>query len=237
MLEEALSRLFDEPVKVTGAGRTDSGVHATGQVVSLTTTAAFPFERLDQALNATLPADCSVRESARVDGDFSARFSARERTYIYAILNRAQRSASFARFAWHVSQPLDLGAMSAAAAQAVGEHDFRAFCSLVPEGLSEPGSTVRTVTRFSVERRGELIRLEIAANGFLHRMVRSLAGTLAECGRARGTPESLAQMLARAQPATRPIAPAHGLYLAGVLYPDGYNSFAEPPVFGGGGLA
>ncbi len=238
MLEEALSRLFDEPVKVTGAGRTDSGVHATGQVVSLTTTAAFPFERLDQALNATLPSDCSVRESALVDGDFSARFSARERTYIYAILNRAQRSASFARFAWHVSQPLDLDAMSAAAAQAIGEHDFRSFCSLVPEGASgEPGSTVRTVTRFTVQRRGELIRLEIAANGFLHRMVRSLAGTLAERGRARGTPESLAQMLARAQPATRPIAPAQGLYLAGVRYTDGYDSFSEPPVFGAGGSA
>lgn len=232
-MEEALSRLFDAPIKVTGAGRTDTGVHATGQVVSLETPAQFPFERLALALNATLPPDCSVRESAVVDADFSARFSARERTYVYAILNRPQRSASFGRLAWYVAQPLDVEAMRAAAAHAVGEHDFRSFCSLVPEGAEgEPSSTVRTVTRFSVEPHGELIRLEIAANGFLRRMVRSLAGTLAECGRARGSPDGVAQMLARAQPGSRPIAPAQGLYLAGVRYFDGYDSFAEPPLFG-----
>jgi tRNA pseudouridine38-40 synthase len=232
-LEEALSRLFDAPVKVTGAGRTDTGVHATGQVVSLETAAPFPFERLALALNATLPPDCSIRETAIVDADFSARFSARERTYVYAILNRPQRSASLGRLAWHVAQPLDLDAMRVAAAHAVGEHDFRAFCSLLPEGSNGgPSSTVRTVTRFTVEPRGELIRLEIGANGFLRRMVRSLAGTLAECGRGRGSPDGVAQMLARAQPATRPIAPGQGLYLAGVRYFDGYDSFAEPPVFG-----
>jgi tRNA pseudouridine38-40 synthase len=208
-------------------------VHATGQVISLETNAAFPFERLVLALNATLPPDCCVRESAVVDGDFSARFSARERTYVYAILNRPSRSALLSRFAWHVTQPLDVEIMRAAAAHAVGEHDFRAFCSLVPESSTgEPGSTVRVVSRFTVEARGPLVRLEIAANGFLHRMVRSLAGTLAECGRTQGSPEAVAQMLARAQPATRPIAPAQGLYLAGVRYFDGYDSFAEPPVFG-----
>jgi tRNA pseudouridine38-40 synthase len=219
-------------VKVTGAGRTDTGVHATGQVVSLETSAEFPFERLELALNATLPGDCSVRDTAIVDGDFSARFSARERIYVYAILNRPARNALLGRFAWHVPQPLDVSAMQAAAAYAVGEHDFRSFCSLVPESSSgEPGSTVRIVSRFSVEARGELVRLEIAANGFLHRMVRSLTGTLAECGRERCSPEALAQMLARAQPATRPIAPAQGLYLAGVRYFDGYDSLAEPPIF------
>lgn len=225
-------------MKVTGAGRTDAGVHATGQVVSLETNAAFPFERLALALNASLPPDCSVRETAIVDTDFSARFSARERTYIYAILNRPSRSALLSRFAWHVPQPLDVEIMRAAAAQAIGEHDFRSFCSLVPQSSEgEPGSTVRVVSRFTVEARGRLVRLEIAANGFLHRMVRSLAGTLAEAGRARGSPDAVAQMLARAQPATRPIAPAQGLYLAGVRYFDGYDSFAEPPIFGAGSSA
>jgi tRNA pseudouridine38-40 synthase len=235
VLEEALARLFNEPVKVTGAGRTDAGVHATGQVISLETAAAFPFERLALALNATLPPDCAVRETAIVDGDFSARFSARERTYVYAILNRPARIALLSRFAWHIPQALDVAVMRAAAATAVGEHDFRAFCSLVPESSGgEPASTVRAVSRFTVEAQGELVRLEIAANGFLHRMVRSLAGTLAECGRGRGSPDAVAQMLARAQPATRPIAPAQGLDLAGVRYFDGYDSFVDPPVFGRG---
>ena len=232
VLEEALSRLFGEPIKVTGAGRTDSGVHATGQVVSLATTASFAFERLTLALNALLPDDCSVREASIVDAGFSARFAARERTYVYAILNRPQPSALLGRYAWHVPQRLDLSALRTAAEQVLGEHDFRAFCGTLPlDSAGGPASTVRTLSRFEIEQRGALLRLELVANGFLHRMVRTLVGTVAEVGRGRRQAGELSEILARGDRATAgPVAPAAGLYLAGVRYADGYDSFAEPPV-------
>ena len=214
-------------MKLTGAGRTDTGVHATGQVVSLTTGSPFPLERLLRAANATLPPDCSIREAAIVEPGFSARFSALERTYVYAILARPSRSALLTRWAWHVAQPLDVATMLATAQHALGEHDFRSFSREAP-------STVRCVSRFAVEGRGELIRIEIAANAFLHRMVRSLVGTLVECGKGRRDADEMpAMLLAADRAAAGPVAPPQGLYLAGVRYPDGYDSFGEPPVFGG----
>ena len=128
-LEAALATLLREPAKITGAGRTDSGVHATGQVVSFSTRNDFPVERLAVALNALLPPDCSVRDAARMENDFSARFSAIERTYEYAILNRPQRSALTSRYACHVARPLDADALRDAGARLLGEHDFRSFAS------------------------------------------------------------------------------------------------------------
>jgi tRNA pseudouridine38-40 synthase len=235
VLERALSRLFDEPVKVTAAGRTDSGVHATGQVVSVTTRARFAFDRLTVALNAVLPADCSIREAAIVEAGFSARFAALERTYVYAILNRLERDALLARYAWHLSRALDLRAMEAAAAAFIGEHDFRSFCGTLPVGPGgEPSSTVRTISRLSVSASGPMVRVEVAANGFLHRMVRSLVGTLAECGMGKREAGQMEAILAAAERSEAGVAaPASGLYLAGVRYPGGYDSFAEPPVLGG----
>jgi tRNA pseudouridine38-40 synthase len=232
VLEEALSRLFGEPIKVTGAGRTDSGVHASGQVVSLATTASFAFERLPIALNAQLPDDCSVREAGIVESGFSARFAALERTYVYAILNRPQPSALLRRYAWHVPQRLNLSALRAAAERMLGEHDFRGFCGAPPEGSAGEGaSTVRTLSRFEIEQRGALLRLEVVAKGFLHRMVRTLVGTVTEVGRGRRQGGELSEILARGERcAAGPVAPAAGLYLAGVRYADGYDSFAEPPI-------
>ncbi|MBV8433471.1 MAG: tRNA pseudouridine(38-40) synthase TruA [Candidatus Eremiobacteraeota bacterium] len=230
-LEAALSRLFDEPVNVVGAGRTDTGVHATGQVVSCATAAAFPFERLTLALNSTLPRDVTIREAAVVDAAFSARFSARERTYIYAILNRRTPSALLRRRAYHVWKPLDVGAMRLAAESLVGERDFRSFCGVLPES----GVTVRTVRRLAMDRTGDTIRLEIAADGFLHHMVRTIVGTLVECGWGKRTPADVAAIVAaRDRAAAGHNAPPHGLYLAGVRYDD-YDSFAEPPISAGAG--
>lgn len=233
VLEKALSRIFGEPVKVAAAGRTDSGVHASGQVVSVATDAAFPFERLPYALNAVLPRDCSAREAAIVGAGFSARFSASERTYVYAIAPRRQRDALTARYAWHVPQHLDVNAMRAAASQVVGEHDFRSFCSILPVGArNEPLTTVRSLYRFTIEPCAGLLRLELAASGFLHRMARSLVGTLVEVGTGRRSGDLAAVLAAADRAAAGSIAPAHGLYLAGVRYDDGYDSFAEPPVLG-----
>jgi tRNA pseudouridine38-40 synthase len=227
-LAETLERLLREPVKITGAGRTDSGVHATGQVVSFATSCPFPVERLAVALNALLPRDCSVRDAAAVEGGFSARFSAGERVYVYAVLNDPVRHALTARFAWHVPRPIDVEAMAAAGACLLGEHDFRAFS--VP--AAEPA--VRNVRRLSIERLGRLIRVEIAANGFLHHMVRVIVGTLVECGEGRRDLAQPAAVLASGDRSAAGVtAPPQGLYLAGVAYPDGYDSYREPPVFAG----
>jgi tRNA pseudouridine38-40 synthase len=229
VLEGALGRLFGENVKVTGAGRTDSGVHATGQVVSLTTESAFPFDRLLLALRGLLPDDLSVRDAAFVEEGFSARFSARERTYVYAISNRSQRSALLARYAAQMMVPLDLEAMREGAAHLTGEHDFRAFAAAGSEDR-----TIRRITRLEIEPQGELVRLEVRADGFLRHMVRTIVGTLVECGTGRRAAGELPAILAgRDRAAAGATAPAAGLYLAGVRYASGYDSFAEPPILRG----
>lgn len=227
-MEDALAATFGERIAVTGAGRTDAGVHATGQVISFRTPRAFPVERLALALRARLPRDAGVREVAEVSDDFSARFSARARTYVYAILNRSEPSPLLARSAWHVRRALDLQAMRAAAEHLVGEHDFRSFCA-----LPQSGTTVRTVYGVTLERRGEIVRLAIAADGFLHHMVRTIVGTLAECGHGRRDPASFPALLAlRERSAAGVNAPARGLYLAGVRYDD-YDSYREPWICAG----
>ncbi|HEY1656330.1 MAG TPA: tRNA pseudouridine(38-40) synthase TruA [Candidatus Tumulicola sp.] len=231
VLEAALKRLFGEPVKISAAGRTDAGVHATGQVISFSTERDFPFERLGVALAGCLPADVVVREVAPVAVDFSARFSAVERTYVYAICRRRQRMPLTLRRAYHVRRPLDVARIEAAAAALLGEHDFRSFCGVAPES----GVTLRRVHRLCVASRGDFIRIEIAAGGFLHRMVRTIVGTLVECGTGRRNPGDLPAILAaRDRRSAGHTAPAHGLYLAGVKYDDGYDSYSEPPLFGGG---
>jgi tRNA pseudouridine38-40 synthase len=227
-IERALEELFEEPVKIIGAGRTDTGVHASGQVISFTTSRSFPFDRLAIALNATLPHDISVRDVKVVERGFSARFSARERTYVYAILNTRDRSALLAHRAYHVYRhTLDLDAMGDAAAHLIGEHDFRSFCGVLPDN----GVTVRNVRTLTIARQGDLVRVAISADGFVHRMVRTIIGTLVECGLGRRDPASMREILAaRDRHAAGLTAPAHGLYLAGVRY-DSYDSFKEPPIF------
>ncbi len=233
VLESTLTRLFEEPVKVAAAGRTDAGVHACGQVVSFTTARAFPFDRLDLALNAMLPGDVAVRDAAVVAGAFSARFSATERTYVYALLADRRPSPLLARRAYRVWRALDVAAMRDAAAPLRGEHDFRSFCASLPDG----GVTVRNVRLLEIERRGDLVRVVIAADGFLHRMVRTIVGTLVECGSGRRLPGEMQSVLAaRDRRLAGHTAPPHGLYLAGVRYGDEYDSFAEPPVFRWGGV-
>ncbi len=222
--------LFGQPVKVTAAGRTDSGVHATGQVVSLATETGFPLDRLLVALRGLLPTDLSVREVESVEPAFSARFSACERTYVYAVLNRPQPAALLTRYAAHVAFSLELDAMRVAASHLLGEHDFRAFSAA---GAAD--RTIRRLVRLEIERRGEFVRFEVRGDGFLHRMVRTIVGTLLECGSGRRGPGQVPAMLAaRSRAAAGATAPPQGLYLAGVRYAGGYDSFAEPPILGGG---
>lgn len=226
-LETALATLLREPAKITGAGRTDAGVHATGQVVSFSTASNFPVERLAVALNASLPGDCSVRDAAAVETGFSARFSAVERIYEYAILNRPQRSALTSRYASHVARPLDEDALRDAGAPLLGEHDFRSFAA-----AGDGGSTTRVLRGLAVERCGELILIRIVADSFLHHMVRTIVGTLIQCAtNARPSDAISALVAARDRRAAGPTARAAGLCLAGVRYPDGYDSYAPHPLW------
>jgi len=223
-LERALSQILSEPVKIAAAGRTDAGVHATGQVISFSTERDFPFERLTPALNSNLPHDISVREVSVVENAFSARFSARERTYRYLILNRPAPCALLRRYAYHVYRPLDLVRFEKAAGELIGEHDFRSFCGVVPQS----GSTVRTLHALCARRSNELVSVEIRADGFLHRMVRVIVGTLIEIAAGQRTTQDIVEILsARDRGASGHTAPPQGLYLAGVRYLD-FDSFSEP---------
>ncbi len=226
-LEAALSRLFGQSVKVTAAGRTDAGVHASAQVVSFRAHDAFPVRRLALALNSALPNDLSARDAERSDGSFSARNSALARHYAYTVLNRRMPSAVLRRYAHHDWRALDLERMQSAAAWVVGEHDFVTFCSVQPDR----GGTVRTLHALRIEGRGELVRLHFEGAGFLHRMVRILTGTLLDVGAGRRTPESLVRLLAaRDRRLAGPTAPPQGLCLVNVVYPD-FESRASGDAF------
>ncbi len=206
------------------AGRTDAGVHASGQVISFVSHDAFPIDRLSIALNTALPADLSARDAARVEAGFSARNSARERRYTYTILNRRDPSAVLRRFAQHDHRALDLERMRAAAAHLVGEHDFVTFCGVLPDR----GGTIRTVHAIDVESSeiggGRVVRVHVRGAGFLHRMVRIMTGTLLEVAAGKRTPEDVRAMLAaRDRRAAGATAPPQGLCLVDVVY-DGFSS-------------
>ena len=216
-LETALSRIFAATLKITAAGRTDAGVHATGQVVSFAAEREFPIERLVLALNGNLPDDLVVRAADIVGDGFSARFDARERVYDYLILNRPFPSALWRERAWFVTRPIDDARFLAAAEPLLGEHDFVTFCGEAPER----GGTVREVRAIELSRSGALLRVTVRGNAFLHHMVRVIVGTLVACATGyRDVAFAGRALEARDRTAAGPTAPAHGLYLAGVRYDD-----------------
>ncbi len=216
-IEVALSKLFDARIKVTVAGRTDAGVHASGQVISFVAHDRFPIDKLSIALNTTLPHDISARDCARVDPYFNARLSALERRYRYIVLERRDPSALVRRYAHHEHRPLDLERMRAGAAHLMGQHDFVTFCGVLPDR----GGTIRTIRALDIVRDGDTVTLAIAGKGFLHRMVRIITGTLLDVGAGRREPDDLATMLAaRDRRVAGPTAPAAGLTLVEVVYPD-----------------
>ncbi|TAM72902.1 tRNA pseudouridine(38-40) synthase TruA [bacterium] len=227
VLGEAVATLLRGPVNITAAGRTDAGVHATAQIASFATQSAFPLHKLAPALNALLPHDLAVREAEEMPAGFSARFSAQARHYRYAILNRPQRSALLRTRVHHAWHPIDVEIFNRAARAGLGEHDFRAFCGVLPE----LGGTVRLLREFEAERRGELVMVRVSGVGFLHRMVRVLVGTLVEMAQGRRDPDSLRAILdARDRRRAGYTAPAAGLYFAGVTYED-RTILVEPHLF------
>lgn len=226
VLEKALSGLLLEDIKITAAGRTDAGVHASGQVISFKTASTFPIDRLPIAINTVLPSDLSLREAAIVDDRFSARFSARERTYIYLLWHQPLRRALASNYTHHVYGPLDLEPMREGARDLIGEHDFLSFCGALPD----TGPTIRELRAIAIERKGDIVRVVVRGDGFLHRMVRITVGTLIEMGQGRRDPHSSGAILAaRDRRKAGYTAPASGLYLAGVKYDD-FDSFCEPPM-------
>jgi len=216
VVEHAIERVTGSLCRVHGAGRTDAGVHAEGQVASVGLTSRLAPDELRRALNANLPADVAVRWAAVVDDGFHARFSARGKVYRYRVWNGEVRSPLRARWTHAEPRALDLGGMSQAAKELVGRHDFASFQA----AGAEVDSTVRTLTRFEISGcPGDEIAFEVAGEGFLRHMVRNLVGTLLEVGRGRRTVSSVAETLAaRDRRRAGPTAPACGLTLVRVEY-------------------
>ena len=218
LLEDALEPIEGQPVTVHGAGRTDAGVHALGQVASATLSNRLEEPTLVRALNAVLPAAIRVLGVEVVDPAFHARFSARSKTYEYRIVNAPIVSAFLHRYAWHVPQPLDLDAMRTAAGPLVGRHDFAGF-----QGAgSSVSATERTILELDFEDGGGYdlpLIVRITGDGFLRHMVRNIVGTLVEVGTGRWDPWRLLAVLdSRDRTHAGPTAPAHGLFLTNVTY-------------------
>ena len=215
-VEDAVFAFCGERVAVHGAGRTDTGVHARGQVAHLDLADDKPVDTVRAAVNFHLkPHPIVVTETEIVPDDFHARFSATGRRYRYLILNRRAPPALDRGRVWHVPVPLDTNAMADAAALLVGRHDFNSFRS----AACQAASSLKTLDRLDVTREGEMIRIDVAARSFLHNQVRILAGTLQLVGRGQWTRQDVAEALA-ARDRTRagPTAPPQGLCLMEVRY-------------------
>ena len=215
-IETAVKGFTGQTVRIAAAGRTDSGVHATGQVVHIDLEKDWPAETVMNALNAHLVKEgVAVLDSTIVGNDWHARFSATGRRYLFRILNRPGRPALERGKVWHMRKPLDAEAMHEAAQALVGHHDFTTFRDLACQSKS-PEKTLDVAT---VRRVGEEVHLVFEARSFLHRQVRSMTGTLVEVGLGRWTAQDVAEALAaRDRTACGPVAPSDGLYLTGVSY-------------------
>jgi len=216
-LEAAIARATGETVRVTGASRTDSGVHAEGQVAHFDTASALPPAQMLRALNFYLPRDAAVLDCRQVAPDFDARFSASSKLYRYRILRSPVRLPLRDRFVLREWRPLDLDAMRECAALILGEHDFTSFAS----EHAEVEDKTRRVLRSELREDGPELHYLVEANGFLYNMVRVIVGTLLMVGRGRISPAQFVRALeARERKAAGPTAPARGLALVRVNYED-----------------
>ena len=229
VLSEAIGTVLGSPVTLTAAGRTDTGVHAWGQVVSFDVPVDEPdapldLDALQRSVNALCGPAVAVRSAERAAPDFDARFSARWRCYRYTVLNDPVPDPFLAVSTWHVDRPLDLRLMRLACDPLIGEHDFSSFCRRPKRPDGEPPATlVRRVTSARWDDVGDvpgrLLRFEIVANAFCHQMVRSIVGTMVEVGLGRRSAGSiLATLRARDRSSAAQLAPPHGLCLWEVGY-------------------
>jgi len=216
MLEEKLLRLTGERIRLTGSGRTDSGVHALGQVAHFKTQSQMDIRTIQRALNSLLPPDIVIQKVEEVDEGFNARKHSKSKVYEYRILNRNLRPVFHRGYVWHIPQKLNLTEMKKATKSLIGEHDFSAFRTVG----STTQTTVRRVIRAEWKRDGDgLIRFEIEANGFLKQMARSIIGTLVEIGKGKMKASDFRKILnSKDRKKAGPTAPAKGLFLKEVKY-------------------
>ena len=220
VLEEALSKVANEPIRVHCAGRTDCGVHGTGQVVHFDTTAHRRDSAWTLGINALLPDSVSVRWFKNVPDEFHARFSATARRYRYILCNSRLRPAILAKGLSHYYQPLDEKLMQQGADLLIGEHDFTSYRAK----HCQAHSPVRTIHHLDIKRQGDFIIIDAKANGFLHHMVRNIVGSLIEVGKGDQRPDYITEILLAKD---RAVAPATskpgGLYLVAVDYPAEFD--------------
>lgn len=230
VVEKALSKLANEPITIQCAGRTDTGVHGTGQVVHFDTEAVRDDRGWTLGINSYLPDDIAVRWVKHVPEDFHARFSATARRYRYIICNTELRPAILAKGLSHYYQPLDHERMQQATPYLIGTHDFTSYRAL----HCQAHSAVREIKHLNVSRQGQFIVVDIKANGFLHHMVRNIVGTLIKIGEGSESPEFTQQVLDFQDRAKAPaMAKAGGLYLVEVDYPQNFELPVVPvgPLF------
>ena len=213
-LEAALSRILGEPIEISASGRTDTGVHAKGQVVNFHTGSAMECAELLSQLRRYLPEDIGIYSCREVSPRFHARLNALEKTYRYRVWNSELPCVFERRYVAQMPEKLDVEAMHRAAQLLLGTHDFSAFCA----NRKMKKSTVRTVKSFSVERVGSEIHFTVTGNGFLHNMVRILVGTLIEVGRGEREMESIPELFGARREQAGFLAPGKGLCLMEVRY-------------------
>ena len=221
-LERSLALVVGHPVKCTGAGRTDAGVHAETYVANFRTSSRIPCDRLPLAVNTRLPDDIVVVEAVQVPEDFNAIGSCLRKEYTYRIYNSRIRNAFYVDRAWFYPKHLDETVMQRAASHFVGTHDFKAVQSVG----TQVRSTVRTVHYLSIARSGDLIECRVCANGFLYNMVRAMVGTCVYAAEGKFSPDAVPGILdGRSRTAAGPTVPPGGLYMTKLWYPEEVLSF------------
>jgi len=214
-IESVLETILKKKTRINAAGRTDAGVHAFGQVASFFSDSSIPADALLRALNSMLPPDIAATDVQDVGPDFHPRYSAKSKTYMYAINTASVRNPLFSRYVLHIKEHLNIDAMANAADYFLGEHDFASFM-----GVGTPvKSTIRTITDSTLFIRGDMLYYAIKGNGFLKHMVRNIVGTLLDVGKGKIDPLDINRIIdSKNRSEAGPTAPPQGLYLVGVEY-------------------
>lgn len=220
-IEDALKIIFKKKIRLYGSGRTDSGVHAIGQVANFKVRTSMDIDEITNALNGNLPKDIAVIKTEEVAKDFHSQYSAKIKTYRYTILYRKTRCAQQKNFCLHYPNSLNISAMRKEAKNLLGKNDFKSFQASDPSKRSKnlKENTVRTISNISIKKKSDLITIEVTANGFLYKMVRNIVGTLLEVGRGKLERGSIRKILAKKdRNCAAYTAKAHGLTLVNVKY-------------------